>query len=217
MESELTKRIKYLARSYKPLLPSKMRTVRWAEEVWTPSGIVDLIRFEDYNAKDSYICPFVTPERFDPKTLQTYRIFSGIQEDFPMGICWRDFSPDMSEKKCHGCVHRKHVYEIGMAVRCYEVKISYSDFRSHNGHNFHGNQNYYVVPKELASRIEAEVPDHIGIITYYSSSKTDGLRMYRESGWQEVREETKTLLLYNAFKKWCDGAVFPTEALPIAN
>ena len=35
-----------------------------------------------------------------------------------------------------------------------------------------------------------------------------GLRQYRPSGWRDVTDQTKVELLYNAMKKWCDGAVF---------
>ena len=54
METELTKTIKKLTHTYRPKMGTKTkandagRTIRWADEVWTPHGIVDSIRFEDY-------------------------------------------------------------------------------------------------------------------------------------------------------------------------
>ena len=42
--------------------------------------------------------------------------------------------------------------------RCFEIKISKSDFRSNHGHNFVGNFNYYVMPKELYYEVEKEIP-----------------------------------------------------------
>lgn len=47
--------------------------------------------------------------------------------------------------------------------RCYEIKISKSDFKSKHGHNFVGHFNYYVLPKELYESIENEVPKEIGV------------------------------------------------------
>lgn len=47
--------------------------------------------------------------------------------------------------------------------RCYEIKISKSDFKSKHGHNFVGHFNYYVVPKELYESIKDEVPKEIGV------------------------------------------------------
>ena len=47
--------------------------------------------------------------------------------------------------------------------RCYEIKISKSDFKSKHGHNFVGHFNYYVVPKELYESIKNEVPKEVGV------------------------------------------------------
>ncbi len=64
METDLTKRIKMLTHHYRPRLHTEKRTVRWADEVWTPSGIVDSIRFEDYYEDEEYLCRLVDAERF---------------------------------------------------------------------------------------------------------------------------------------------------------
>lgn len=51
METELTKEIKTLTHAYKPKMSCRTRskqvgrTIRYADEVWTPNGIVDSIRF----------------------------------------------------------------------------------------------------------------------------------------------------------------------------
>lgn len=43
---------------FRPELPTNMRTIRYAEEVWTPTGIVDFLRFEDYKEKDYSYCDY---------------------------------------------------------------------------------------------------------------------------------------------------------------
>jgi hypothetical protein len=40
-------------------------------------------------------------------------------------------------------------------ITCYEIKVSESDFNSENGHNFYGDYNYYVFPKELYDKLRA--------------------------------------------------------------
>ncbi|WP_341548251.1 hypothetical protein [Desulfitobacterium sp. THU1] len=95
-----------------------------------------------------------------------------------------------------------------MMVTCFEAKITYQDFKSKNGHNFHGNENYYCMPTALAARIAGEIPDHIGILAYFEGERQYGLRQFKPAMWREVSDQTKVLLLYNAMKKWCDGAVF---------
>lgn len=201
-ETELTKRIKELTHTYVPKIKSDMRTIRWADEVWTPTGIVDSIRFEDYYADEEYLCKLIDIDRFSEKD----NYISACMHE--LGKCFRDGSKEKDDKKCRGCVWRRHVWKIGMMITCFEVKITLSDFRSKNGHNFHGNENYYCVPKELAPKIVSEIPDDIGILVYHKSRHSDGLRKYKPAGWRDISDEKKVMLLYNALKKWCDGAVF---------
>ena len=202
METELTKRIKMLTHGYRPEIPSSMRTIRWADEVWTSTGIVDSIRFEDYYENDEYLCKLIDSDRFSEKDNQTTAYFHEL------GKCFRDGCTEKSSDKCHGCCFRSHLWNIGMMVTCYEVKITYSDFKSENGHNFHGNKNYYCVPKNLAAKIRDEIPSDIGILAYFEGKKQFGLREYKPSSWRDISDKTKVALLYNAMKKWCDGATF---------
>lgn len=178
METELTKSMKRAIRGYKPALKSSMRTVRWAEEVTTGSGIVDSIRFEDYVAEDRSFCK---------QNECKYE-----HEDI-----------SFNEKKCHGCFYKHNEHVLGMLITCFELKISKSDFKSKNGHNFVGNNNYYVMPKELYEKVKDLVEDDIGIISYYPSGT---LIMKKECKFREVEQEMKTYLLYNSLKKWVDDA-----------
>jgi len=38
-------------------------------------------------------------------------------------------------------------------IICYQIKVSFSDLKSENGHNFFGDENYYVIPEELLEEI----------------------------------------------------------------
>ena len=181
METELTKTMKKLTHSFKPIMPTQMRTLRYADEVWTPTGIVDSIRFEDIPVKE-------------------YNGFKKLEHN---ELC--KYGPDIQKNGnyCKGCVYHKHsVTKTGICVTCYECKITLADFKSENGHNFHGNRNYYVVPKEIVENIASLVPDDIGIITYHGHNY---MRVYKECKYKEIDNELKCLLLYNAMKKWCDG------------
>jgi hypothetical protein len=202
VETELTKRIKALTHHYRPKINTEKRTIRWADEVWTPTGIVDSIRFEDFYADEEYLCRVLDIARFSEPD---QRATTAMHE---LGKCLRDGGTEKDDRKCHGCILRCHSWQIGMMVTCYEVKATYSDFKSINGHNFHGNENFYCVPKALASRIAGEISADIGILAYYEGERQYGLRQFRPSGWRDVSDRTKVELLYNAMKKWCDGAVF---------
>lgn len=50
--------------------------------------------------------------------------------------------------------------------RCYEIKVSKSDFNSNAKHSFVGNFNYYVMPIELYEEVKNEIPKEIGVYTY---------------------------------------------------
>ena len=52
-------------------------------------------------------------------------------------------------------------------IRCFEIKITKSDFHSKHGHNFSGNLNYYVMPNRLYEEVKEEIPANIGV---YDSS-----------------------------------------------
>lgn len=50
--------------------------------------------------------------------------------------------------------------------RCFEIKTSYTDFKSNASKTFVGNYNYYIIPQFLLPKIEPEVPNEIGIYIY---------------------------------------------------
>lgn len=177
METELTKTLKRATHTYKPMMPGK-RVIRYADEVTTPTGIVDSIRFEDYIISRKEHCT---------------RLAKGD---------WCKLGGALfPRKECKGCLHiRRSAPMVGMCITCYECKISKSDFLSGYGKNFYGNRNYFVVPKELAPQIEKQVPKHIGILIWNGTT----LRTYRECQWKNVDDKTKQMLLYNALKKWCE-------------
>lgn len=49
-------------------------------------------------------------------------------------------------------------------VKCFEIKVTKSDFHSEHGHNFMGNYNYYVMPIELYKQVNKEIPEDIGVL-----------------------------------------------------
>lgn len=197
METELTKNMKRGLRYFNPSLPTKLRTIRFAEEVWTPTGIVDVIRFEDYISRNSSFCSLFEYDNLPKQDQEVLlRMCNGkvneckkAGEKFPNPLC-------------KGCVWHRHSHEIDMLITCYECKITVADFKSKNGHNFHGNKNYYVVPKEIALQIQPLLPEGIGLIQY--DRNNERYRTVKECEFREVEESLKARLLYDALKKWVD-------------
>lgn len=50
--------------------------------------------------------------------------------------------------------------------RCYEIKVSLSDFRSKAKKTFCGHFNYFVLTDELYEKVKSEIPPHIGVYVY---------------------------------------------------
>lgn len=188
METELTKKMKIAVRSYKPIMSSNMRTIRWAEEVDVGTGYVDSIRFEHYikNINDVYEC------RKENTKIDTS-------------------NPLCDRKSCNGCVYKSsklHERELGIMTTCFEMKITKSDFKSKNGHNFVGNRNYYVMPKNLYPKVKDLIEEGVGVILYYDNGT---LRLKKECEFREISQENLSVYLFNALKKWCDLTPFNYE------
>lgn len=206
METELTKQIKRCTHCYNPKMSTGDvgRTIRYADEVWTPHGIVDSIRFEDYVSDIHRDCKRINYKPY----IQNNCLLQRLPDNSPpLGEC-KLTGDTFPRKECAGCFyHVKEVKSIDMMITAFEIKISLSDFKSENGHNIDdieipiANENYYCVPKELVPKIKDLVPEHVGILSYNGS----GLRKVKKSAWLEVDDKVKIELLYNAMKKWCDG------------
>lgn len=54
-------------------------------------------------------------------------------------------------------------YDTEGMFRCYEIKVSKSDFHSKAHNTFIGHYNYYVVTNELYEEVKDEIPQHIGV------------------------------------------------------
>jgi len=125
--------------------------------------------------------------------------------DCPKGIPDSERTPEYCNNA--GC-HWNLVREAGrpkVLITCFEIKVTASDFRSKNGHNFVGNLNYYVVPKEIYKAIEADVPQGIGIIAYDPMGHAC-LRRSRDSEFREMSDETQKWMILNVLKRiWRTG------------
>ena len=200
METELTKEIKKALHTYKPKINSSMRTVRYADEVFTKNGIVDILRFEDYIVSREKRCRLINAESKKERNICE-------KLGRATGKCKIDGLTYPNEH-CKGCFFQ-HMgpAEIDMMITAIEVKITKADFFTGNGRNIDdinspiGNENYYCVPKDIVKDVEAIIPEHVGILTYHGHGY---IRKYRDSAWLEVPDSVKIMLLYNALKKWCD-------------
>lgn len=54
-------------------------------------------------------------------------------------------------------------YDTKGVWRCYEIKVSLSDFHSKAAKTFVGHFNYFVLTRELYDKVQAQIPDGIGV------------------------------------------------------
>ena len=54
-------------------------------------------------------------------------------------------------------------YDTKGIFRCYEIKVSKSDFNSKAKKTFVGHYNYYVMPKSLYDEVKDVIPVHVGV------------------------------------------------------
>lgn len=53
--------------------------------------------------------------------------------------------------------------------KCFEIKISYEDFKSNAAKTFIGDYNYYLIPDTLLEKVDKEIPSYIGIYVYQTT------------------------------------------------
>jgi len=105
---------------------------------------------------------------------------------------------DRTDCKCNGI---NYVYKDVVRIYCYEIKVSRSDFYSKNGHNFIGNENYYIMPAELYSKIKEIIPADIGVIVYINTEKYKGLRRKKDAEYKDIGDEAQKWLILSVFKR----------------
>jgi hypothetical protein len=54
-------------------------------------------------------------------------------------------------------------YDTNGIFRCYEIKVTKSDFKSKAHNTFVGHFNYYVLTEDLYKQVKEDIPDHIGV------------------------------------------------------
>ena len=80
-------------------------------------------------------------------------------------------------------------YDTKDIFRCYEVKVSKSDFYSTNRISFLGNYNYYVMPIELYEQVEEDIEGYVGVYI----SKEGKLISVKRAKRQQLKVEKEIL------------------------
>lgn len=92
-------------------------------------------------------------------------------------------------------------YDNDILITCYEIKITKEDFYSVHGHNFVGNCNYYVMPKEVYQQVKQDIPEDIGVIVFTETEKTRRLRRATECSYKHLDDTTRMWMLLNVLER----------------
>lgn len=204
-KTEQTRAIEDAIRTYHPAEVcgqkiNKFRPTHTAFEVpaicgTTTGGIVDAVRIQEYfgDRQREGIC-------------RAYRWNDNMIKSW-CGSCPRGLPLEggAAPECCDNAACRNYIIrETGTAkilITCYEIKVTKSDFKSKNGHNFIGNCNYYVIPSELYQDVADLVPQDIGIILYLSAGSFVGLRRKKECTFKDLDDEQQKWLVLSVMKR----------------
>lgn len=94
-------------------------------------------------------------------------------------------------------------------IKCYEIKVSVADFKSKNGHNFYGDENYYIVSEEVWQAVLDEKIDiqyGVGVYLY----KGGALYLKRKCVWDPkvLTFDDRMILLDAVMVKWESGTMY---------
>lgn len=80
-------------------------------------------------------------------------------------------------------------YDTNDIWKCFEIKISESDFHSKCNNTFIGNYNYYVMTFELYQKVKNEIPEHIGVLV----NNFNTLESIKQAKKQKLKIDNKIL------------------------
>lgn len=92
-------------------------------------------------------------------------------------------------------------YTNEVCIAAMEIKVTKDDFHSKHGHNFAGNANYYVMPKELYNVVKSEIPEDIGVIIHEVTDKRNILRRVKECKVRQLSDSEKMWMVLSVLKK----------------
>ncbi len=204
-KTELTKTIERALKYYAPaeiggIKINKFRGWSTAFEVpaecgTTSGGIIDCVRVNEYfgNLSKNRVCRLF---KYKQDGVHAWKCPHGVED--------KDIKRACDKADCRwNALATNGVPKV--LITCFEIKITKSDFKSIHGHNFVGNLNFYVMPKELYPQVEDLVPDGVGVILYTKANGFVGLRRKINSRFQEMTDSDQKWMVLSVLKRLKDG------------
>lgn len=98
---------------------------------------------------------------------------------------------------------------------CYEIKVSKQDLlRSYHGHNFIGNYNYYVMPKELYDSLTEEELKTIDLRSRVLGNENIGIILYYKNGAIRTKKKCKMRNQENIYsQEYCNDSLIDSTLM----
>lgn len=204
MKTDLTKTIEHCLKQYHPTTVSgikinKFRGQHTAFEVpvecgTTSSGLVDCVRISEYfgDLERQHVCICHTWKK------------EGIRRmaiRCPKGALDSEQAPQLCDEYRCNINAVKTIGSPKILITCFEIKITKADFKSKNGHNFVGNLNYYVIPKDIYEDVKSLVPEGVGIIVYMKTENFNGLRKKTDAVFRNMTDEAQKWIILSVLKR----------------
>lgn len=93
-------------------------------------------------------------------------------------------------------------------IKCFEIKVSKSDFHSDAKLTFIGHYNYFVMPEELYEEVKTEIPYWIGVYAEKTENLLSGkgeLKCIKKSRFSELKADKEiifTSMLRSMQREW---------------
>jgi hypothetical protein len=98
-------------------------------------------------------------------------------------------------------------YDYDGIFRCYEIKVSKSDFNSKAHKTFVGHYNYYVMPKELYEQLQDKIPKRIGVYVYdethWNKKVLTNVKKATKQELKVKKDILKDSLIRSMFREMC--------------
>lgn len=91
-------------------------------------------------------------------------------------------------------------YDTKGIWRCYEIKVSKSDFHSKAKKTFIGHYNYFVMPSKLYEQVKGEIPNHVGV--YCGGDLVKRAKKQELQVEEEILKNSMIRSLHREFQKY---------------
>lgn len=193
---------KFRRRNYAYEVPVKCGT--------TSGGLIDFVRVDEIliPGTQTYRCSIGSHKEWylknNPEVLKYIGTPLGVEpatKGCVRGLTSIEELPEFCDCRQCGGNTLTNSYDNEVCITAMEIKVTKDDFHSNHGHNFVGNANYYVMPKELYNEVKSEISEDIGVIIHQVTDQRNILRRVKECKVKPLTSDERMWMVLSVLKK----------------